>query len=1370
MTTSPLQNLDTLLDIECADGQQLPYLGYIEVELTVPGDLRKHPCILLVTSDSRYNHDVPLLLGTNILIDILSMVKQDYGERFLQVCRLTTPWYFTLRCLTLQEKELQKNSNRLGIIRSGETSNIIVPPNSYITMTGYLDKELPYQNTPAMLHTSPLARDFKDYDVEPTLIDYHHKQNGPIKVSISNITTRTINIQPKAVICELQPVSYQPNHQQPSEEQASNIIDQMEFTKSDLSEEHFEEGQQLIKSYLDIFSTADDDVGRTDLVKHRIDLNEEKPFKQQYRRIPTTAYDEVRAHLKQLMNAGIIRPSHSPFASNVVLVRKKDNSLRLCVDYRMLNNNTKKDSYSLPRIEELLDCLGGSKFFSVVDMKSGYHQVEIFEPHKERTAFTVGPLGFYEYNRMPFGLTNAPATYQRLMENCLADYHLKICCVFIDDIIVFGKTYEEHLENLRLVMERIRQAHLKLAPKKCSFFKRKVKFVGHIVSEHGVEIDPAKTEKVTTWPKPTSPEDVRRFLGFVGYYRRFIENFSKISRPLTDIMPIPTGKKKTRGKKSTQKREWHWGDEQDRAFNTLKQHLTSTPILAYADSTLPYELHTDASGLGLGAVLYQEQHGKKRVICYASRGLNKSEKNYPPHKLEFLALKWAVTDKLKDYLYGTNFTVLTDNNPMTYVLTTAKLDATGHRWLAALAAYDFNIQYRPGKSNGDADGLSRLPITNDSVRAICQSTYSTPFAECLAVTPDLVKDDDDDLLAGTPTTDTIDWVRAQQQDDTLKHWYTMVSTQHKPTKGDGILRRQFHHLKIVDGVLYRQVQMDDQLKLQLVLPEPHVNTVLQALHDDMGHPGKDRTLSLLRDRFYWPGMTKDVTDWITSCGRCIRRKALPNHRAPLVSIETTAPLQLVCMDYLSLEPSKGGQHSVLVICDHFTRFAQAIPTRNQTARTTAEAFYSNFIIHYGIPDRIHSDQGAQFESKLIKELCILTGMTKSRTTSYHPQGNGMCERFNRTLLNMLGTLEPDGKKNWKAYVGPLVHAYNCTPHESTGFSPFFLMFGRNPRLPVDVVFGLRKEAGGSKYIDNLKKRLDHAFEVAADVSKESQQRQKKGYDTRVRGATIQKGDRVLVKTLAFGEGKHKLADKWEHQPYIVLGQPNEDIPVYTVQRDNGEGRKRNLHRNHLLPIGDLRDRPIPMPRTRKQRPTTVTTPDRPSKAKSPVNHADDESSDEEPLELVIVEPVADDNRDSTIPEDTQLEESMDTAEDIDSDGDAFSHNSGDTVVDGTESVGRRSASTEDTEDEVQEDILDDSTSSSSPEPVRRSTRERKPPDWMRSGAYDLAKSATPPVRDNEWYQKAQFITSLAGTRLLQDLQREAGKTILDILRTPSNQQ
>ena len=353
----------------------------------------------------------------------------------------------------------------------------------------------------------------------------------------------------------------------------------------------------------------------------------------------------------------------------------------------------------------------------------------------------------------------------------------------------------------------------------------------------------------------------------------------------------------------------------------------------------------------------------------------------------------------------------------------------------------------------------------------------------------------------------------------------------------------------------------------------------------MGHPGKDRTLSLLRDRFYWPGMYKDAESWIEQCGRCLRRKTPTNQRAPLVPIVTSSPLELVCMDFLTLEKSKGGYQHILVITDHYTRYAQAIPTKNQLAKTTAEAFFNHFIVHYGIPKRIHSDQGTNFESKVIKELCQLTGMKKSRTTSYHPMGNGMCERFNRTLLNTLGSLESHKKQNWKAYLGPMIHSYNCTRHESTGQTPYLLMFGRNPRLPIDVTLGLHVEEQqpSSKCISDLKDRLSQAYHLATEAAQKAREKQKEGYDIRIRGAVIKPGDRVLVKVVSF-DGKHKLADRWEQDPYIVVSQPNTDIPVYNLRKENNEGWARTLHRNLLLPIGYIRDVPTPAPRKLLKRP------------------------------------------------------------------------------------------------------------------------------------------------------------------------------------------
>ncbi|PIK38608.1 Septin-8-A [Apostichopus japonicus] len=416
----------------------------------------------------------------------------------------------------------------------------------------------------------------------------------------------------------------------------------------------------------------------------------------------------------------IIRPSCSPFASPVVLVRKKDGTLRFCIDYRKLNAKTIKDAYALPRIEESLDALAGAKWFSSLDLKSGYWQIEVEEKEKYKTAFTH-PFGFYECNRMPFGLTNAPATFQRLMEMCMGDLNLQQCLVYLDDIIIFSHTFEEHLERLKAVFQRLEDYGLKVKPSKCQLLRKRVKYLGHIISEEGVETDPSKIEALQTWPVPRSVHDVRSFLGFTGYYRRFIKDYSKMAKPLHALTAgtHPPGKRKDPS--------WNWTPECQAAFETLVKELSSPPILAFADFSKPFILHIDASGLGLGAALYQTQDGKERVVAYASRGLRKGEMHYPAHKLEFLSLKWAVTEKFKEYLYGRKFTVLTDNNPLTYVNTTAKLDATGHRWLAALSTYNYDLHYRPGKRNGDADGLSRRPhpddphtLTGDTVRAICE--------------------------------------------------------------------------------------------------------------------------------------------------------------------------------------------------------------------------------------------------------------------------------------------------------------------------------------------------------------------------------------------------------------------------------------------------------------------------------------------------------------------------------------------------------------------------------------------------------------------------------------------------------------------------
>ena len=1063
-----------------------------------------------------------------------------------------------------------------------------------------------------------------------------------VEVHIDNVTTRTVQIPPKALLCEIQPVNIEDtgvNNAHTDVPPRKELLDLVTIDEEYLTPEELEISRNIIQQNEDVFSKSDTDIGHTNIATHHIELSDEMPFKQRPRNIPPSMYAEVKEHLQGLLDGNIIRKSKSPWSSNVVLCRKKNNELRMCVDYRQLNLRTKKDSYSLPRTEDILNALSGNKYFTILDMKSGYHQIEMHEPHKERTAFTVGPLGFYEFNRMPFGLVNAPATYQRLMEECFFGLHLDICYIYLDDLIIFSKTFEEHMDRLQKIFQRLREVNLKLSPKKCEFFKRKVRYVGHIVSSEGIEPDPQKVDKVKDWPTPTNPDEVRQFLGFVGYYRRFIKDFSKISRPLAELVPEPTRKARRKSKNSIVPDKWEWGNVQQAAFDDLKQQLISFPILGFPEYNQPFELHTDASTKGLGAVLYQDQGGVKRVIAYASRSLSRSEKNYAVHKLEFLALKWAITEKFYDYLYGNNFIVFTDNNPLTYVLSSAKLDATGQRWISSLAEFNFTISYRPGLKNGDADSLSRVPgtieahetISTDSIKSIC-NVISIPYVECLSINADSIDSTYHPSLDDIPDIN----IREQQwKDPVTRYWLGCIRDSYKPHRNNlplhqqqahAVFHRNFDRLRIVKGVLVREIVIEKEKKNQIILPASCVNVALQYIHCGMGHPGRDKTLAMTRDRFYWPNMNADVDYFIKNCKRCLLRKTPTTERAPLTSIHTYQPLELLCVDYLTLEPCKGGTQNILVITDHFTKYAQAIPTKNQTAKTTAEALFKNFIVHYGIPTTLHSDQGQQFESHIIQELCKLLNIKKSRTTPYHPMGNGTTERFNRTLLKMLGTLENDMKSDWKSHIPALVHAYNSMPQETTGYSPYFLMFGREPRLPVDVAFGLDtgNRTSKTRYIEELRGRLQKSYDLAIKSSAKAKDRQKQHYDLRTRGARIEEGDRVLVKIVAF-DGKHKIADRWEEDPYIVKKIPNPEIPVYVVKKESDQGRERTLHRNLLLPIGHVDSfKPVPTPRQRSthqsssshdQQKPSVTT--RASSARDKVDR-DSDSDDESEIAVEIV--------------------------------------------------------------------------------------------------------------------------------------------------------
>ncbi len=1151
-----MQSLDTILTIQSAGGHDLPYHGVVEVPIKASANEESEDFVVpvLVVGDTAYNKEVPFIIGTNVISAIQKVPSSQ-------------AWKVAVESLRQCNQHVSCNVYSVG--------RVVIPANQKVVISARVG--IPQENQHCIIESSEFLPG--GLMMPTTLVEM--RKDGKVKLQIVNFSNKDIEIPRRQNIgeCELVTVlssSVTVNHEDTN---TPMVKPEFDLSNSELTEPQIAAAKELLDNWNEVFATSPTELGEAEAVKHNICLTDNTPFRDRHRRVPPAQYDEVRKHLEEMIACGAIRHSKSPWSSNVVLARKKDGALRLCIDFRKLNHRTVRDGYQLPRVDETFDKMYGAQWFSSLDLQSGYWQVEMREEDKAKTAFRVGDLGFYECNRMPFGLTNAPATFQRLMEQTLQN--LPNVIVFIDDIVIFSASFEEHLEKLDKVFDRLKKAGLKLKPKKCHLFKHKVKYLGHVISEQGIETDPAKTDVICTWPVPKTTHELRKALGFFGYYRRFIQGYSQLVKPLYDLLKGPNSKRENKSTKI------ELSETAIQAFTDIKAKLTQPPILAYANFNEPFELHTDASQAGLGAVLYQKQEGKLRVIAYASRGLKTAEHNYSAHRLEFLALKWAVTEKFHDYLYGQDFVVYTDNNPLSYVLTSAKLDSAGARWLSELSQYQFSIKYRPGKNNTDADVLSRIHeppdeqvINQDSVQAVCSSAVNTGgFVEILSMSQsviDSIEDEDDDSLDHLTWRD---WKKKQCKDPVINRIIQLKQANKRIKDADirlnpmdmKIYSRQWEKLCLRRGVLYREREYQGNTVYQLVLPTNDRQNALTGLHENAGHFGQDRTLEMVRLRFFWPKMADDVTAKVKNCERCIRRKMTVPDRAPLVSVKTTQPMELVAMDYLTVEPSKGNIENILVITDHFSKFSQAIPTKNQTSKTTAQALIK-FFLDFGFPHRLHADQGRNFESDVIKELCHLGGIDKTRTTPYHPMGNGQCERFNRTLMDMLGTLSAEEKSNWKDHIHALVHAYNATKHESTGYSPFYLMFGRHPRLPIDVAMGVepaeRQIQRGVSYVKDLRQRLERAYELARKHMEEKSEKRKELYDKRVRGAKVEVGDRVLLRNVGL-KGRHKLANRWSDEIYYVIDQPNLDIPVFIIKKEGRSRVTRTIHRNLLLPINFL---------------------------------------------------------------------------------------------------------------------------------------------------------------------------------------------------------
>eukprot|EP00731_Ephydatia_muelleri_P003480 Em0001g3480a len=654
-----------------------------------------------------------------------------------------------------------------------------------------------------------------------------------------------------------------------SQESLESIITSLVCDAEDLSSEERKQLTELLHRFSDVISLSDSDIGRTEMIQHHINTENAKPVKQAPRRLPFHHLKEVKKLVESMLDNNVIEPLNGPWASPIVLVKKKDGSTRFCVDFRQLNSVTRKDALPIPRIDETLDALHGACWFSTLDLASGYWQ------------FCV----------MPFGLCNAPSTFQRLMELVLAGLHWSSCLVYLYDIIIYSRTVKEHLTRLEEVLERLQAAGMNLKPKKCRLLRRKVNYLGYIVSSGGVQTDPLKVECILSWPSPTTQKELRQFLGLASYYRRFVKGFASIAAPLNHLLE---------------------------------------------------KVDCDASGDGLGAVLSQCIGGGENVISYASRSLTKPEKKYCATRKEMLSVGVG-GGQFRPYLLGRPFTVRTDHSALQWLYSFKEPEGQVARWLESLAEYEFTVQHCPGKKHTNADALSRVPCQD----APAVNANSIPLDRTDSWLSQLSKREIRELQSRDEGIEqVIEWVehpKTQPQRCPPSASHVMKS-----------LWAQKKYLEVIDGVLYRRWEDAGGGGLnkcfQLVIPPSLVPTVLAELHDSptAGHLGVGKVLEKVRRRFYWVGQRRDVQGWCDSCNLCGSTKSPPKHRhAPLQADVSTTPMQRVAMDILGPLPlTPRSNKYVLVIGDYFTKWTEALKTGSDSLQYPSLLHHIAWVVVY----------------------------------------------------------------------------------------------------------------------------------------------------------------------------------------------------------------------------------------------------------------------------------------------------------------------------------------------------------------------------------------------------------------------------------------
>lgn len=918
---------------------------------------------------------------------------------------------------------------------------------------------------------------------------------------------------------------------------SNSLPDNLKAQCETLNADDFRTASALLKRFSNLF--IEGNLGYATGFEHCIDLTDEKPLRKMPWRVSAAEQEIIDKEVKNMLEKGIIEPSHSSWAAPVVLSKKKDGSWRFCVDYRQLNSVTKQAIFPVPHPEDILDRLSGSNLFVSLDLNSGFWQVPLRESDRDKTAFCVR-TGQFRFLRMPFGLKNATATFQSVMNSVLAHMIGAGVEVYVDDIVVHASSFEQLIERLESTFQALTDANLTLNAKKCKLFTSEINLLGHCVSGKTVTPLDDKVKVIHSWPVPKRVKELKSFLGTTSYYRKFVKDYGKIAAPLCQL--------------TAKKAVWTWGDREQRSFDLLKRALTTTPILCQFEVGLPIIVDADASNEAIGGVISQVHEGKETVVAYFSRCLDKSERNYCATRKELLAVIEAL-EHWRHYLIGVQFTVRSDHSSLRWLKNFRHPEGQLARWLERLACFNFDLVHRKGSCQTNADGLSRRPCPGECNHCSLREKRESDILVCM-----------------TRLTDhSIDWKEEQSKDQDVQTVITWLSEGTKPeyeeiAGGSPDLKKmweQFETLSLLEGVVVRKFFLPrGEPIIQTVVPK-HLKFEITVMLHEQGHFGIKRTEQALMSRFYWPKWKREVFKCVSQCLVCNKRKG-PQQRArlPFKKYVSSEPMQRVAVDVLGPLPTTDrGNKYLLVMCDYFTKWVEAIPIANQEAATISDVLL-DFFCRFGIPLELHSDQGRNFESFLVKHMCERLRINKTRTAPYHPQSDGQCERFNRTVLAALAKI-CDRQNDWDRVVALVCMHYRASVHSATGVSPALLMLGRDLRLPTDVLLPPPhvEKSNYDKHLSDLEERLQKASEAARNYLHASWERMRQTSMTPRKATPLDINREVFVFNPSVKRGQSpKLTSFWRG-PYKVVEQLSPYL--FRVKVDGRRGTQ-VVHRSNLF--------------------------------------------------------------------------------------------------------------------------------------------------------------------------------------------------------------